>query len=258
MLKTEEAAAVAPGHSHHWVIDGPNGPTSVGRCGCGQERTFSNSLSFTAWETRGPGGAEQDGQEPGWEGSRVVATAETGRPPAATWRRCKRCDRLHSQRDSYAAKGRGAYCSAACRDADRRDEPTRRNGATAPHRDTAVSLYPLSFPEAVKALAQAPKPSPPVKPEPQADDPRELADGVKLYAAPSVGTENPPAEEEADHRFDDLFEPEEYLDHLVGLLKQAEEALAYHEREASGLAPLVKGLRETIARMHHAGVGGDR
>ena len=31
------------GHSHHWKIEGPNGPRSTARCKkCGTEREFSN------------------------------------------------------------------------------------------------------------------------------------------------------------------------------------------------------------------------
>ena len=30
-------------HIHHWQIDRPNGPTSIGRCSCGETREFINS-----------------------------------------------------------------------------------------------------------------------------------------------------------------------------------------------------------------------
>jgi hypothetical protein len=31
-------------HAHHWRIETPNGPTSLGRCkGCGEEREFRNA-----------------------------------------------------------------------------------------------------------------------------------------------------------------------------------------------------------------------
>ena len=40
--------------SHHWVIESPNGPTSVGRCrGCGERREFKNSIQITSWESEG-------------------------------------------------------------------------------------------------------------------------------------------------------------------------------------------------------------
>jgi hypothetical protein len=36
---------------HHWVIDAPNGPTSVGTCKmCGERQEFVNSLGSVGWE----------------------------------------------------------------------------------------------------------------------------------------------------------------------------------------------------------------
>ena len=36
---------------HHWVIDTPNGPTSVGTCKmCGEKQEFVNSLMSVGWE----------------------------------------------------------------------------------------------------------------------------------------------------------------------------------------------------------------
>ena len=36
---------------HHWVIDTPNGPTSVGTCKmCGEKQEFMNSLMSVGWE----------------------------------------------------------------------------------------------------------------------------------------------------------------------------------------------------------------
>ena len=43
--------------THHWVIETPAGPVSIGRCRlCGEEREFNNSIGFTAsfWATRPP------------------------------------------------------------------------------------------------------------------------------------------------------------------------------------------------------------
>ncbi len=38
---------------HHWVIESPRGPVSVGTCkNCSQEREFWNSLPNTGWERR--------------------------------------------------------------------------------------------------------------------------------------------------------------------------------------------------------------
>lgn len=46
---TYEAQAQAPeptpiidGHTHHWVIEPPSGPTSIGRCRCGLSKEFEN------------------------------------------------------------------------------------------------------------------------------------------------------------------------------------------------------------------------
>ena len=40
--------------SHHWVIESPNGPTSLGRCRtCGAEKEFKNSIQITSWESEG-------------------------------------------------------------------------------------------------------------------------------------------------------------------------------------------------------------
>ena len=36
--------------THHWVIDMPNGPTSVGVCrGCGKHGEFKNSSDRNPW-----------------------------------------------------------------------------------------------------------------------------------------------------------------------------------------------------------------
>ena len=34
---------------HHWVIETPEGPVSIGKCKlCGEEREFNNSIGFAA------------------------------------------------------------------------------------------------------------------------------------------------------------------------------------------------------------------
>ncbi len=41
--------------SHHWVIQTPDGPVSIGRCKvCGEEREFNNSAEYRpgGWTTR--------------------------------------------------------------------------------------------------------------------------------------------------------------------------------------------------------------
>ena len=36
---------------HHWVIDSPNGPTSVGVCKhCGKNGEFRNSIQSSGWD----------------------------------------------------------------------------------------------------------------------------------------------------------------------------------------------------------------
>lgn len=36
--------------SHYWIIDSPNGPTSVGRCKyCGAVKEFNNYLPYSSW-----------------------------------------------------------------------------------------------------------------------------------------------------------------------------------------------------------------
>jgi len=39
---------------HHWVIESPDGPTSIGICKyCGAVKEFSNFLPFSTWEDYG-------------------------------------------------------------------------------------------------------------------------------------------------------------------------------------------------------------
>jgi len=45
--------------SHHWLIEAPNGPTSLGTCqGCGEERAFCNSIQITSWDSVGRNAAK--------------------------------------------------------------------------------------------------------------------------------------------------------------------------------------------------------
>ncbi len=40
---------------HHWLIESPSGPTSVGECKlCGELRKFRNSVGDTGWEKEPP------------------------------------------------------------------------------------------------------------------------------------------------------------------------------------------------------------
>jgi hypothetical protein len=42
---------VIPQCRHHWVIESPQGATSLGTCKvCGEEREFRNSATDTLWE----------------------------------------------------------------------------------------------------------------------------------------------------------------------------------------------------------------
>jgi hypothetical protein len=44
---------------HHWLIEAPNGPTSLGTCqGCGEERAFRNSIQITSWGSEGKNAAK--------------------------------------------------------------------------------------------------------------------------------------------------------------------------------------------------------
>ena len=41
----QKESSVPAEHHHHWVVDSPNGPTSTGRCACGETREFVNAES---------------------------------------------------------------------------------------------------------------------------------------------------------------------------------------------------------------------
>lgn len=50
VTKTERATRQAQCR-HHWVIESPQGPTSMGMCKlCGAQREFSNSATDFLWE----------------------------------------------------------------------------------------------------------------------------------------------------------------------------------------------------------------
>jgi hypothetical protein len=50
----EQMERVESDCNHHWVIESPNGPTSVGKCRtCGERREFKNSIQITSWESEG-------------------------------------------------------------------------------------------------------------------------------------------------------------------------------------------------------------
>ena len=51
-VATQETPGIAPGCTHHWVIDTPSGPVSNGVCkACGEVREFMNYLENSpSWE----------------------------------------------------------------------------------------------------------------------------------------------------------------------------------------------------------------
>ena len=50
----ELADAAESNCAHHWAIESPNGPTSVGACKrCGETKEFKNSIRITSWESEG-------------------------------------------------------------------------------------------------------------------------------------------------------------------------------------------------------------
>ena len=52
MVEQEETLSEC---QHHWLIDSPNGPTSVGVCKiCGSHQEFPNSLGAAGWERDTP------------------------------------------------------------------------------------------------------------------------------------------------------------------------------------------------------------
>ena len=44
-LKTPTAS-----HIHHWTIEAPNGPVSMGVCSCGEMKEFRNSSEDSIWD----------------------------------------------------------------------------------------------------------------------------------------------------------------------------------------------------------------
>jgi hypothetical protein len=50
-----QATAHETTHTHHWILDTPNGPTSTGRCDCGAAKEFRNSHDDDATPAPGQG-----------------------------------------------------------------------------------------------------------------------------------------------------------------------------------------------------------
>jgi hypothetical protein len=50
------AISVISDFCHHWMIEAPSGPTSLGTCrDCGEAREFKNSILITSWASDGKG-----------------------------------------------------------------------------------------------------------------------------------------------------------------------------------------------------------
>ncbi|GEM_PF-2420346 len=50
----EEQVLVEDECTHRWMIESPNGPTSMGRClVCGSESEFKNSMPISGWDRDG-------------------------------------------------------------------------------------------------------------------------------------------------------------------------------------------------------------
>lgn len=53
-MPEREHAEPAKPCSHRWMIESPNGPTSMGKCmKCGAKGEFKNSIPITGWERSG-------------------------------------------------------------------------------------------------------------------------------------------------------------------------------------------------------------
>lgn len=51
---TQEATDATECNRHHWQIESPNGPVSIGKCKiCGERREFNNSIQGSGWDRQG-------------------------------------------------------------------------------------------------------------------------------------------------------------------------------------------------------------
>lgn len=48
--RERKPAAAEAAHIHHWLIEAPNGPLSIGACACGETREFRNSSEDSIWD----------------------------------------------------------------------------------------------------------------------------------------------------------------------------------------------------------------
>ncbi len=53
-MPEQEQAVANENCSHRWMIESPNGPTSMGKCMvCGAEGEFKNSVPISGWDRDG-------------------------------------------------------------------------------------------------------------------------------------------------------------------------------------------------------------
>ena len=49
--RTRRTATAEAVHNHHWLLESPNGPLSIGTCSsCGETREFRNSSEDSIWD----------------------------------------------------------------------------------------------------------------------------------------------------------------------------------------------------------------
>ena len=49
--RTRRTATAETVHNHHWLLESPNGPLSIGTCSsCGETREFRNSSEDSIWD----------------------------------------------------------------------------------------------------------------------------------------------------------------------------------------------------------------
>ena len=59
--------------SHHWVIESPDGPTSVGRCKyCGAVKEFSNYLPYSSWAEEKAANRKRPRRKGSGQGERIA------------------------------------------------------------------------------------------------------------------------------------------------------------------------------------------
>ena len=215
---------------HHFLLEPPNGPTSKGVCKkCGLEREFNNSESYSAYDD------------------------------ALTAKQKKASAGVAAHRDTSASLYPLTFEQSV-----KALLAVPKNGKASPVDDGPPAITPEPL-DPCAHCGQRPRLS---KGTPYCS--RECRKAAKekraaerVREAQDSAPPPPPAVSKEDYwqklvkeqfAIEDLFEPEYYLEVLAGILHQAEETLGFHEESARGLRPVVAGLKETLARMRHAGV----